>query len=318
MSRDLPTILTDLKVDQTTTLRQYLIAYLLLTVAWWMTLFVSPDCLDFFFTFQDERNVILFFVTLGCDVILSILLFVMIIKKKTSKRSMIIATFLVYAGWLCSAYFGFCYSRNVWGLYIMSIATVAFTAMLKEVMGWNILWGPFHFRPSQEDDPRKRIASVISQTAVMNGIFLFAIPLVISLFEIRFLWRVWLPKAHPVWSQLLLVGILLGVLIGIQFVLKSDGTPLPIDGSRKLIISGPYAFVRNPMAIIGITNGILVGLAWNSMLVVTYALCGAVLWEICVRPLEETYLSETFGEEYERYRKQVRCWIPRFIPYRPS
>jgi protein-S-isoprenylcysteine O-methyltransferase Ste14 len=31
-----------------------------------------------------------------------------------------------------------------------------------------------------------------------------------------------------------------------------------------------------------------------------------------VRPLEERHLELVFGEEFRRYTRDVRCWIPRF------
>jgi protein-S-isoprenylcysteine O-methyltransferase Ste14 len=316
VSRDLAAILSDLEVDQVSTSRKYLITYALLNVLWWVAMLFGFLPIEWFFTINSNRTNLIFFFTLGCDSLLVVILCFMILKRRMPRLLMFLATLLVYAGWLSSAYFGFCFSQNVWGLYAMTLAAVTFTALLKQVMGWNIIWGPFRFRPSLEDNPRKRVANVLLQTAMMYFTFLFVLPILVGLFEFQFLWRSWIPENSPMWRGLLILGMVIGAWIGIHFSLKSDGTPLPIEGSRKLVISGPYAYIRNPMAFIGILNGVLVGLAWNSMLVVTYALCGGLLWEICVRPLEEKYLSETFGEDYETYRKKVRCWIPSLVPYR--
>lgn len=94
------------------------------------------------------------------------------------------------------------------------------------------------------------------------------------------------------------------------------GTPLPLDAATKLVVAGAYAFVRNPMAISGVGQGLAVGLWLGSPLVLIYAAMGALIWQLIFRKLEEIDLANRFGAEYENYRRAVRCWIPRFKPYR--
>ncbi len=94
------------------------------------------------------------------------------------------------------------------------------------------------------------------------------------------------------------------------------GTPLPLDYAPNLVAKGAYSYVRNPMAISGIGQGLAVGLFLGSPLVLLYALMGAFIWQIIFRPLEETDLQNRFGEDYEDYCKNVRCWIPNLKPYK--
>lgn len=77
------------------------------------------------------------------------------------------------------------------------------------------------------------------------------------------------------------------------------------------MITGPYRFVRNPMAIGGIAQGVAIGLMVGSWLVIVYALSGSLVWNALVRPLEETDLEERFGSAFRAYRDRVSCWIPR-------
>ena len=93
------------------------------------------------------------------------------------------------------------------------------------------------------------------------------------------------------------------------------GTPLPLDAATTLVIKGAYAFVRNPMAISGVGQGLAVGLFLGSPLVLVSALMGGLIWQLIFRPLEEEDLVAHFGAEYEDYRREVRCWIPRLKPY---
>ncbi len=123
---------------------------------------------------------------------------------------------------------------------------------------------------------------------------------------------------EPSATNLLLGGILfalfsgLGLYSGYSMVAHGAGTPLPLDQTQKLVTVGPYRYVRNPMAVAGIGQGISISITFSSLPILAYALLGAILWHWVVRPHEETDLLQRFGSEYEVYRNKVRCWVPRF------
>jgi protein-S-isoprenylcysteine O-methyltransferase Ste14 len=94
------------------------------------------------------------------------------------------------------------------------------------------------------------------------------------------------------------------------------GTPLPLDAATRLVVSGIYEHVRNPMAISGIGQGLAVALFLGSPLVAVYALMGATLWQFVFRPLEEADLRKNFGADYENYCRAVRYWIPNRQPFK--
>ena len=116
----------------------------------------------------------------------------------------------------------------------------------------------------------------------------------------------------------LLAGILflmfsiLGLYSSYTMVKNGDGTPLPIDQTQKLVTQGPYNYVRNPMAIAGIGQGISISIFFWSIHILIYSLLGAILWHFVVKPLEEKNMVERFGNEYLQYKRNVRCWIPTF------
>lgn len=111
---------------------------------------------------------------------------------------------------------------------------------------------------------------------------------------------------------LLAVFSLFGLYSAYTMVRHGNGTPLPLDQTKRLVVKGPYRYVRNPMAIAGLGQGIAVSLLLGSVHIFIYTLVGAVLWQFVVRPIEEKNMAARFGSEYERYRNEVRCWIPRF------
>jgi protein-S-isoprenylcysteine O-methyltransferase Ste14 len=104
----------------------------------------------------------------------------------------------------------------------------------------------------------------------------------------------------------------LGLFSSYVLVKLGKGTPLPLDQTNELVVAGPYAWVRNPMAVAGIGQGIAVGLAYGSLPILCYAALGAVVWHFVVKPFEERDMLKRFGDSYEAYRSQVKCWMPRF------
>lgn len=104
----------------------------------------------------------------------------------------------------------------------------------------------------------------------------------------------------------------LGLTSSVFMVRDGDGTPLPLDQTNSLVLTGPYRYVRNPMAIAGIGQGISIAMIFGSMPVLVYALLGAVVWHVVVRPIEERDMVSRFGDAYLEYRDRVKCWIPTF------
>ncbi len=107
---------------------------------------------------------------------------------------------------------------------------------------------------------------------------------------------------------------LLGLSSAYIMVRDGAGTPLPLDQTNKLVVTGPYRYVRNPMAIAGIGQGLAVSVVFQSLPILTYSVLGALVWHLVVRPSEERDMVQRFGEPYENYRRQVSCWLPTFRP----
>ncbi len=114
---------------------------------------------------------------------------------------------------------------------------------------------------------------------------------------------------------LLVIASLLGLVTANVLVRDGHGTPLPLDTTRELVISGAYRHVRNPMALGGVAQAVGVGLWLGSPGVLAYAALGAALWQCMARPWEEADMEVRFGKRYRRYREEVACWVPRFFPY---
>ena len=107
------------------------------------------------------------------------------------------------------------------------------------------------------------------------------------------------------------IGTAIALWCVFTFVFIGKGTPAPFDPPRKLVIRGPYRFVRNPMYIgAGMT---LAGAAlyYQSLSIFTYTALFFLITHLFVVLYEEPTLRRTFGDEYEAYCRRVRRWRPR-------
>lgn len=102
-----------------------------------------------------------------------------------------------------------------------------------------------------------------------------------------------------------------------RFATEGDGTLAPWDPTQRLVVSGVYRHVRNPMI-----SGVVINLAGVTLLLGSLAV-GAwaavfFLGNAFYLPLsEEPGLEKRFGEDYRRYRENVPRWLPRRTPWTP-
>jgi protein-S-isoprenylcysteine O-methyltransferase Ste14 len=93
--------------------------------------------------------------------------------------------------------------------------------------------------------------------------------------------------------------------------LIGKGTPAPFDPPRRLVIRGPYGFVRNPMYIgagLALAGAAFFYESWPLLGYTGLFFLGMQLFVL----YEEPTLRQTFGEPYETYCRRVGRWFPRF------
>lgn len=119
-----------------------------------------------------------------------------------------------------------------------------------------------------------------------------------------------------------LIPIAAGALIYFRcawdFGRTGRGTPNPLDPPKTVVVNGLYRFVRNPMYLGALL--VLLGEAelFGSPGLLLYALLIWMAWHLFVVLYEEPHLRNAFGEEYERYLKQVPRWLPRMRSRPPA
>jgi protein-S-isoprenylcysteine O-methyltransferase Ste14 len=157
---------------------------------------------------------------------------------------------------------------------------------------------------------------------VLPGTVLVFIPTIILLLtkDSRFHPKLSSPSEICLWLALLTAGIgfVLCVWTVRHFIKYGKGTPAPWDPPRKLVISGPYRYSRNPM----ITGALLLLLAeallFHSWPIAAWMILFFAGNAIYFSLVEEKGLEKRFGEEYLKYKARVPRWIPRLGPWEKS
>ena len=125
--------------------------------------------------------------------------------------------------------------------------------------------------------------------------------------------------ARAGWALVLVGALLIALGLGLVawtvglFATVGGGTLAPWDPTKRLVIRGPYRYVRNPMI-----DGVLLILLGESAL---FASPGLLIWfaavlavnAVYIPLVEEPGLRKRFGEEYEAYRAAVPRWLPRLL-----
>jgi protein-S-isoprenylcysteine O-methyltransferase Ste14 len=106
------------------------------------------------------------------------------------------------------------------------------------------------------------------------------------------------------------LGAVVAVSCIVSFVVRGKGTPAPFDPPRRVVGTGPYRFVRNPMYLGAILLLSGFGLYARSPSVLGLAACAALIAHLLVIFYEEPDLERRFGESYAAYRRATNRWIP--------
>lgn len=131
------------------------------------------------------------------------------------------------------------------------------------------------------------------------------------------------------WTIHLRVSLIFGILIIIlglfvmmltisSFIRIGKGTLAPWSPTKRLVISGLYCYVRNPM-ILGVLT-VLLGeaLSLGSVNILIWAGVFFIINNIYFIIYEEPNLEDRFGDDYREYKKHVSRWLPRLTPYQQN
>jgi protein-S-isoprenylcysteine O-methyltransferase Ste14 len=103
-----------------------------------------------------------------------------------------------------------------------------------------------------------------------------------------------------------------------RFESDGDGTLAPWDPPRRLVVRGPYRYVRNPMI-----SGVMFVLLGEACLLrsgrhLVWTLIFVLMNVTWIPWYEEPHLEGLFGDQYREYKAHVRRFLPRLRPWEPG
>jgi protein-S-isoprenylcysteine O-methyltransferase Ste14 len=131
-------------------------------------------------------------------------------------------------------------------------------------------------------------------------------------------------RNQGVWQFTLFVAGLALMIAGLSgiawtvslFVRIGKGTLAPWSPTKRLVVIGPYAHVRNPMIMSVVAVLLGEALFFESWPILVWAIAVFALNHIYFILSEEPDLMRRFGAEYETYKRNVPRWLPRLRPWK--
>ncbi|MGA7339214.1 MAG: isoprenylcysteine carboxylmethyltransferase family protein [Terracidiphilus sp.] len=165
--------------------------------------------------------------------------------------------------------------------------------------------------------PSKRRSILVSILFVVfggPGLLLVYLPFWITRFRIA---------AEPRWLTILACALIVLGLTPlfesiVRFIRVGRGTLVPNVPTERLVVTGLYRHVRNPMYV-----GVLTSLAGEALLFEKrgMAVLLAAVWlgmHLFVCLYEEPTLTRRHPADYPDYQRHVPRWLPRFTPWRSA
>jgi protein-S-isoprenylcysteine O-methyltransferase Ste14 len=189
-----------------------------------------------------------------------------------------------------------------------------------EVLAITLCFVPAQLLARWTAERRHLYGRALLQVVLFSGLVNFALP-AIALANTS---SNWTPLfARPWWqfgvlAQMLAIPGILGLSAVYEFATRGRGTPLPYDPPERIVTSGAYGYVANPMQM----SATLLLVLWAAALHSAWIAAAAVMAHIYSAGIaafdERDSMRQRFGDEWVAYRKHVRNWIPRWRPWHPS
>lgn len=109
---------------------------------------------------------------------------------------------------------------------------------------------------------------------------------------------------------LVLVGLLVALWSTRELAVSGRGTPNPLDPPHQLVTTGPYRYVRNPMALGFVTVVLGEAALFESIALLVYAAIAFCAIHLLVVVHEEPAHRRRFGAAFDAYSREVARWTP--------
>lgn len=173
------------------------------------------------------------------------------------------------------------------------------------------------FRPARPARALWNVIKTLVGLILLWFVLLFLVPVGISIIEVE-LGIQRFPPQYLSAAGLLLASTIVSLWASMTVAIAGQGTPFPFDTTRAMVVSGPFAYLRYPLALASTGQLVALAIALGSVPVLVYGALAFVLWYYLVRPAAERDQAARFGSAWHAYTEAVRGFRPRLTPYRPT
>jgi len=124
----------------------------------------------------------------------------------------------------------------------------------------------------------------------------------------------------PAWRWAgLFIGLLISFVIGLSAVqmlaVQGLGTAIPLDPTRRLVTTGIYSYIRNPMQLSAALSWVVLGAFLDNIWIAAAAVMAWIFVEGIVRWHHRNDLQQRFPQSWADYRNAVPEWLPLWRPH---
>jgi protein-S-isoprenylcysteine O-methyltransferase Ste14 len=112
-------------------------------------------------------------------------------------------------------------------------------------------------------------------------------------------------------ASIFCIGLGVYIFCSAWLILYGRGPHVEFDPPKVFVASGPYGYVRNPVAISLVITGAGQAIYFSSLALAILVGLGIVFAHYQATRIEEPRLRLRFGKIYEDYCRKVPRWLPR-------
>lgn len=209
-------------------------------------------------------------------------------------------------------------------LLLLRVAGVSFHAnrqfFLTELFAGGVCLLPAQLFARWTSERRNLTARNLMHLCFHGALLLGVWPLLITQF-FGGNWHAWAARssaANKFYLQFLIVPCVFLITAMQEFHAAGRGTPMPEDAPRRLVTTGIFSYVANPMQIGKFGVVFVWGLFWKNPWIVAAAFLGLFYSLTIARSREDRDMAARFGADWVLYRRKVRRWLPRWRPWIPT
>ena len=123
------------------------------------------------------------------------------------------------------------------------------------------------------------------------------------------------PITQSLYFNLVLPALIIGLSANYEFARIGQGTPIPFDPPKKIVTTGIYSYLANPMQVSMAWIYLCMALYYKSLALVSVALMSIIYSIGFVTWYNQTTIQKQWPQQWSEYKRHVRNWLPRWTPW---